>query len=96
MNRIKKRHNLNGRKTAHENKSKKIICNICTKTCQTQSNLNMHVKTIHGGQNNFKCGTCDNSFAQAGSMKRHMNISADLSEIVLAANFRSLQCPATL
>ena len=51
-----------------------MTCNICTKICQTQRQLNIHIKTLHGhgGQKNFKCGSCGKLFSQVGNLKNHL------------------------
>ena len=62
---------IEGKKYLGANKSKGIICNICTKTLTTQMKLKMHIKTIHGGHKDYKCESCGKSFSQAENLKRH-------------------------
>ena len=38
-----------------------------------QHNLGIHVKTIHGGEKNFKCDLCGKSFWHPWHVKRHIN-----------------------
>ena len=38
-----------------------------------QHNLGIHVKTVHGGEKNFKCDLCGKSFWHPWHVKRHIN-----------------------
>ena len=60
--------------SVHNNNAegKLLPCNICTKSFQTQMNLNIHIKTVHGDQKHYKCESCNKSFSQAGNLKRHI------------------------
>ena len=42
----------------HNSSGKEYRCNVCTKRFQTQRDLTIHVKTVHGGKkhNCLKCG----------------------------------------
>ena len=36
--------------------------------------MKTHIKTVHKGQRNYRCDSCEKTFTQSGDLKRHINI----------------------
>lgn len=50
-----------------------FICDICSKTFKTRSNLNVHIK-MHNNQRNHPCKICDQSFFTSSHLKAHVKV----------------------
>lgn len=55
-----------------EHKESKFVCRICQKQLSTLGSLTIHMK-IHEGRDVFFCSQCNQKFAHACTLKRHVN-----------------------
>ena len=54
------------------NQKQKYICNICHKVFILK-NLMSHINSVHNGQKDHKCDSCEKSFSSSGYLKKHIN-----------------------
>ena len=47
-------------------------CEICEKHFCNHKTLQMHIKTVHGGERNHKCDICGKAFAYPNDLKGHI------------------------
>ena len=47
------------------------VCDLCGKSMYSRS-LKKHIQFVHEQQRNFKCDSCEKSFAQSGGLKKHI------------------------
>ena len=46
---------------------------ILVKAFSQSGNLRRHIITVHHGQKDYKCDSCDKAFSSAGDLKKHIN-----------------------
>ena len=50
---------------------RKIKCKSCEETFDKNSDLEMHMKTIHVSSESFNCGTCEKKFVLKWRLTKH-------------------------
>ena len=74
-NKSTKSQHLDCQTTEDDDKSKLMICNICTKTFSKSGHLKRHIYTVHEGHKDYKCESCGKSFSEAGHTELKYSIA---------------------
>ena len=70
---------LKSHQIVHDQNRIRYECNKCQKSFSHETELVMHIKSIHEGKR-FVCKICNKEFTQDGNMKRHIISVHEITE----------------